>query len=483
MLIDRLRLDLALAAADERARLAEHRVRDAVMRRFDSAPRAESPSGDGPIVFIERLRCECAVSTAWGDDAIGDAVARALAAALERAPQQDGAVVFRDRTELLAALLAALGEGSAWSRWWFEEFDGLKPLGASAAIRTAVLDAGEDGIAALARLTDGTASQVVRTLSAGDAARVLAAIGKRQQSAAAEPFLLWRLAARLARGGGKEASAWLCVLIASERSSPGTAGPATIAELRAMTQLRELAVEGGFDPGTLAADARLACLQALAQRCDAPSEWLDRLSEPQIAAVVAELEAPRERSNGQKQSAGLALQGATRYGGAFVLLKAIDRLGWIERWRQTAAADLPQPDADTLARALCLEVAARALAPRAIGAVVSDPALTLAFDVTGGVPRKRRALARRALRATGSPAAALLVKSLAERIVGLAGSSPAYLRKNALCVHATVERDGECVSVALGRAPLDVLLTLSGARRGSLTLPGGARIEMREAAT
>lgn len=479
VMIECLRLDLAVAAADERARGVERRVRDAVMRGFDAARRAGSSSGDRLIVFIDCLRWDCAVSTAWDDDAIGNVVARGLAAAIDRAPEQPGAVVFHDRAELLAALLAALAEGTAWSRWWFDEFDGLKPLGASAAIRTAVIDAGETGIAALARLTEGAASQVARTLSDGDAARVLAFIGKRQQSAVAASFALWRLSERLAQEAGKEATAWICALIAAELSSPGTAGSATIAVLREMTRLRELAAEGAF--GALVADKPLASLQAIAERCNLSAEWLDRLSESELAAVAGELEGLSAHPHEQEPRAAPALRTATRHGGAFVLLKMIDRLGWIERWRHIAAAKLARPDADTFTRALALEVAARALAPRAVRAIVSDPALTLAFDVTGYSLREHRALARRALRATGSPAATLLLGSLAERIVGLAGSSHAFLRKNALPLHATVERDGERVSVVLGRAPLDVLLTLSGARGGSLSLPGGACIEMREA--
>jgi hypothetical protein len=206
------------------------------------------------------------------------------------------------------------------------------------------------------------------------------------------------------------------------------------------------------------------------------------MSEPEIAAVAAEIEAlSLSRPSAQEQRAA-PMHAGTRHGGVFVLLKVIDRLGWLERWRQTAATELAQTDADRIARALALEVAARALAPRNARMVVNDPALIPAFDVAGHSLREHQALARHALRATGNRSTALLLDALAGRIAGLAGSSPAYLRKNALALHATLERDGQCVSVVLGRAPLDVLLTLSGAKRGSVTLPGGPRIEMREAA-
>jgi hypothetical protein len=426
---------------------------------------------------------------------------RGLATALEQAHEQPGAVVFHDRAELLAAFLAALAEGSAWSRWWFDEFDGLKPLGASAAIRTAVIDAGETGIAALARLTEGAACQVLRTLSAGDAARVLAAIEQRQQWAIAAPFALWSLSEALARERAAEASVLLHAVVAAERSSPGSAGPATIAALRAMRRLRELGARGAFNRGAhaaagilnsgAAAAGMLAALRVIAQHHKVPAEWLDRMSEPEIAAVFGQLEAlagslPASEARAARtpqHTAGTAApaEAATRYGGIFVLIKVMDALGWIERWRLAAAEKLSEREANNFVRALVLEVSARALAPRVVQLVTNDPALTLAFDVAGRSWREHAALARRVLRATGAPAAALLLKSLGERIVGLAGSSPSYLRRNALCLHATVQRDEERVCAVLGRAPLDVLLTLSGARRGSVALPGGPRIEMREA--
>src|SRR5207244_767452 len=99
--------------------------------------------------------------------------ARALAAALERSVERADGLAFRDRAELLAAFYCALAEGRAWERWWFEVFDGLRPLSASAALRTSLINEGEHGVAALARLTGAALANVVGLLTGGDAARVL----------------------------------------------------------------------------------------------------------------------------------------------------------------------------------------------------------------------------------------------------------------------------------------------------------------------
>jgi hypothetical protein len=43
---------------------------------------------------------------------------------------------------------------------------------------------------------------------------------------------------------------------------------------------------------------------------------------------------------------------------------------------------------------------------------------------------------------------------------------------------AQIECKGVFVRARLGRAPLDVLLTLSGYKHGTIALPGGHRIEL-----
>src|SRR5438094_10475199 len=103
-------------------------------------------------LFVERLALHCAVNSEWDDEAIGAAVAKSFGAALAQALESPRTVAFRERSELLAAFYAALAEGRAWERWWFDEFDGLRPLSASAALRTSVINEDGCGVQALARL-------------------------------------------------------------------------------------------------------------------------------------------------------------------------------------------------------------------------------------------------------------------------------------------------------------------------------------------
>jgi hypothetical protein len=468
--IDRLALEVRAAAARERAEGLARRVREAALAGLERRRIALASVPDGAYVFIEHLHFACAVNSAWDDSAIGDALAAALAASLDKAPRRDGATVFRDRPEFLAAFLLAAADGTAWARWWFDEFEGLKPLGASAAIRTALVGAGEAGADALARLTESAASRVLRTLSTGDAARVLAWLGERPASAPRAPSGLWRRAASLC--GGTKIVEWLEVLVACEREAPGSACAQTLETLRAMAALREAAGRGTIDAGALRGETPLAALQAFLLRRNLSTAWLGRVPQAELDAMVADMEAlAGNEARSEKPTSGAPIEReSTRHGGAFVLLGTLARSGRLERWQARLARRMSPREAQAHARALALRVIAAALAPHAPEKVEHDPALRLAMDVTGAGDAARPV--RRA--------AAALLHATAQRILGLEGSSVAYLRENALSLSAAVERQGAQVTVRLGRAPLDVLLVLSGVKRGAIDLPGGVRVEMRE---
>jgi hypothetical protein len=82
-------------------------------------------------------------------------------------------------------------------------------------------------------------------------------------------------------------------------------------------------------------------------------------------------------------------------------------------------------------------------------------------------------------------AAARVLAELGRALPGLAASTPAFLREQALSLAAVIEpappSQGPLPTVVrLGRAPLDVLLVLSGVKRQELLLPGVAPIQLRE---
>jgi hypothetical protein len=82
-------------------------------------------------------------------------------------------------------------------------------------------------------------------------------------------------------------------------------------------------------------------------------------------------------------------------------------------------------------------------------------------------------------------AAMLVMADLGRALPGLAASTAAFLREQALSLAAVIEpapaaQDSLPTVVRLGRASLDVLLVLSGVKRQQLLLPGIAPIQLRE---
>lgn len=475
--IDRLSLHVRAAAAPERAERLARRLRDAALRGIERERYVLAPPGAPAYLFVERLALHCSVSSEWDDAAIGAEVARSLAAALERSVALPQTMAFRDRVELLAAFYAALAEGRAWERWWFEAFDGLRPLTASAALRTSVINEEPHGLAALARLTETAFSGVAHVLTAGDASRLVAWLEERRPLCAAAPAALWRLSAPLRAQA--DDSALLCALVAAERATPGAANGATLRVLRAMKALRASAARQQLSSWHRAHGSAHETLRGLLAQLDIEANWLHSLAESDAALMVEEISC-LQRSNSPARAEASAAEGRptsgerlfTPRGGVFVLLKALDWLGWPAQWTRAAGPEL--------ARALAWAVALRALEPRG-AAGLRDGAVAQAFGLEQplAVLRSRRREVQAILQDRVTPTAHQLLEQFSRRIPGLAGASPGYLRRNALALPATVERrDGGCM-VRLGRAPLDILLVLAGANSGRIALPGGAPLELR----
>jgi hypothetical protein len=491
LVIDRLAVALDLAAAPERAQALTGRVRDRVAR--DLAGRLarwiDAEAGGERLVFIDRLEVDLMASSAWSDDVIADHLAERLALALAARREDPATVFFRDRPEFLAAFLLSAVDGSAWSRWWFAaEFDGLRPLGASAIVRTLVVNEGEVGMAALARMTADAAQRLVSSLAAGDAAILLRWIARRP--ALNEPPLAeaWRWSAALEPEPDADARPWLGALIASERRAPASAGGDTLATMAELWRLRR--VSRALAPAVAHLTAPLAFLRALAARAGVSTRWLDGRAEHDgdLAAIAADIrDTVRDRASdaaagpGQAPApAGEAAPIRTRFGGAVVLLNLMCRLAWPDRQREALVRQHVRAP-EELVRALALAVIARALSPAEARAVMTDRALLAAVGLTDA----RRVLQRRRSAATAfsiEGGARGLLAALRSRLPGLTHSTPRYLRRNVLSLPAEVAVDAGVVHVALGTAPLDVLLVLAGYKRGSCLLPGGPRVEVRDAA-
>lgn len=474
--IDRVPLSFIAAASPERAERVARRVRDAVA---GSLPQAlASACGreldrDDAYVFIERLDVQCAVATHWADDAIAGLFAERLARALLVARDLGHALVFRDRAEFVSAFLAAVVDGGAFSRWWFEEFDGLAALPLSVSVRTVVINEGPVAWDALARLSFESRARVIAALAVADAERILAALaaegGGAQPSMSAiiealdatadMPLasLPARLVAALAHVAGHDAAA------VSARSLAALSAVARIFEAASAHRLR--GVTGDAPIAVIVAWCDAAGLGA-AER----TALMDLDPAPLIARVT-----PHAPAGADAPAAPDDLSfDYTPFGGALLLAVVLVRAGWWKAWRETLRNGGMGERADPLASWLALAVVAHALRPDDPAAVERDVPLRRAFGVpeTLGVSRGRRLV--RLLRARGRA----LLREFGRRVPGCEGSTGEYLRAQCLSLPAAVRADG--AAARLGRPPLDVLLGFSGLKRASVLLPDGRALSLAE---
>lgn len=132
---------------------------------------------DPSVWLIRRLEIDVAVNAAWEREQLARATAmqivRALGATLQGGADQANVRRFPDRAAYLASFLYDLAAGAAWGCWYYESFAGLRLLPTSAALRTTICDHTDTGRAALLQLADGELLQVLRALDAQDARRIL----------------------------------------------------------------------------------------------------------------------------------------------------------------------------------------------------------------------------------------------------------------------------------------------------------------------
>ncbi len=135
---------------------------------------------DDAIWLIRRLEIEVALDvSAFDETQIAQAWGEALAGRIVRAITQgeDDVLYFQNPPAYLAQFLVDLANGSAWGKWYYADFDGLRELPESAAAREALLRDPADGSAALHQLAaSGRLERLLSILSIADARRLFAAI-------------------------------------------------------------------------------------------------------------------------------------------------------------------------------------------------------------------------------------------------------------------------------------------------------------------
>lgn len=134
-------------------------------------------SSDDKIVLIRRLEMDLDVDLLVGVQDIAQAWAMTITTRLVRAlvaQNAAGTVVFADAAHFLRCLLVDMARGRASQLWYYRHrFSGLRALPTSAALRTALLNKPEEGVAAITGISSQDWLEVCSAIINEDAQRLL----------------------------------------------------------------------------------------------------------------------------------------------------------------------------------------------------------------------------------------------------------------------------------------------------------------------
>jgi hypothetical protein len=500
--VDRLPLTFVTTAPADRAELVWRRARDALVGALPAELGAAFGSAldqDDSYVFVDRLDVTCAIRSDWPADEMASAFADTFARLLQLQRERGGALVFRDRAEFVSAFLASVVDGNAFGRWWFSEFDGLRQLTPSAAVRTVVNMEHDGGWEALARLTPEVLLRLVSSLDKADAKRMLAGL----PTAMTSPAERLVDAVRRTPGAALPGRSHRVVigLVDLVRSGGGTASAGNAIALTAVVRLIE-AARGGRLAITASPVADMIGGWCETAGLDDAERTAALGMEPAVLVELITALLPDGLPIGATDRDGDQAEFAfTPFGGALLLAVVLVRTGRWGTWRNVLRGSGDGDRADALAAELALRVVARALRPRQPSLVERDAAIRRVFGLPAETMRARTdkattgslLAALAATRDNGSTSsvgeslaaqmhasARALLREFGRGVPGCDGSSPAYLRARCLSQAAAVSPDG--TTARLGRAPLDVLLGLAGLKRASITFPDARRLVLSEEA-
>jgi hypothetical protein len=288
------------------------------------------PEGDA-LWLIRRLHFDLTVDVSAFNDAQlaqvwGEALARQIAYAITHGDPD--VLYFPDWTAYLTQFLIDLAGGSAWDKWYYDAFEGLRALPDNMAAREVLIREPTQGILALRALaSQGRLERLLSILSERDARRIFAAFLSEAESltltpaAVAAVLTIWR-AARLHSAaadalrlvatlpqvipGAVRAVALLIQFADALRHSPN---PRPLIEALAR---RDLAGGAALVPAEMRID-----LPTLVELIDGDLEWAVEIARTVASDGVSE-------SGAQNTSQVLV----SAYGGAFLLLLAMSAYGF-----------------------------------------------------------------------------------------------------------------------------------------------------------
>jgi len=501
----------------------DHPAPERVRAHLDDAARADLAGrlraafaglapGESSLWFIRRLEISFALNASASADRIATAWASQIAGAVKTVmvggPDGEGVVHFANRAEYLGRFLVESAMGTAWSRWYFSRFAGLRALPASSVIRSAIVADPTVALAALLAMTTGDQTLVIETLSPMDALRAASGLACGTGADAALARNDARRALATVRSSGARVSCEERLVLRACAECAHTGPPPNhehLAACRALVRLatmlsgisptRAAALLEALTSNAVATTIRLTSIadaEVLSALSSAPKTWL--------ASVGNELTpAQSGASSSMKPDAGPR---DTLFGSLFLLLPQLVSLpldslvsAWpdcdgtpaseIVRFLVALAAgsgnvwrDWYDPVArDVMGITPSLSVErVRAWSAEISGDIWSrlkddiggeqlaasdDDFLTLPSAMIGGDE------AVSAVAAIGNQ----VLRHFAAMLPGFSQSSALHLFINFLDVRASLEDEPTRRVVRLGRPPLDLVLRMAGIGGGVIVLP------------
>ncbi len=467
---------------------------EARLRRHDGG------EGDETVVLIPRLEITLDHPADGSADALADRLADAILMGIARSRATDAVGLrFASRTMHAAAFIEALVSGTAWSRWWFRGFQGLRALPVGRAVRTLCDRDWGRALAILRDVQPAERERLWRLMESADADAILAGIAEAGISADATAGLasvadddpVWdRLAAVLV--AMPTAPAPVAALAALCALDDADAVPTVIRALRDLAQPSPAPRDPRIDPisvqgANLAMPLRRAVARLRRDRGTRTPPTAERwrgspllgyailwpeLDQCHLDQVCAGWPAP---------AAGLQAVDLVRL---LVLSACAGPAG--EPWRDPVWRDafgVPGSFGDLALAAWVQRVGlggwrtlARAHASGQTRPLPATPPGPSPATYTG-LPASDRGTRRMARLAVGRVGATLL-GDFATRLPGFAGASAAFLRANLLGAGGIVQMHRTGVQVRLTRPPLDILLGMTGLANRDIRLRDGRMLRL-----
>ena len=384
----------------ERVRLQMHGALSTHLPDALDAAFAQAGASDEDVVWrIRRLALHVAVNAKWDDRQLARTWAVQLARAVRRAIEKGGdgvtVVRFAGRAEYLASFVREVADGTAWTRWWFDTFSGLKLLSRSAAMRTALVREPALGVRAFAAMPAADASLVITHLSSIDARTVLDAISPALVEGDADDASVMLLGAhrRLGRPSVRDdEERWaLKLVVESLRATPSQISRASVEIARAIARLGRVAESGATrltivrrllregNPAALRLVIGSDDAECVAPLAGVRREHIDAIVDA-LAEVASKAPAPEEHRSGQVTWMPIA---APLLLAPFIAALPLDEItkGWPE---------VGQPDAPATCRASAaaltrLYIIASACGGERAARVLGDPTTRLLAGVGSAV--------------------------------------------------------------------------------------------------